>query len=199
MRTHYIMMSNTRGPQVRKVTAIRVEAMTDEMLPKFGPGWAPNGNFVLSELLVEAADLADVNKLKTYPLARAVADYSQPKFEIAHAIDGNEKTGWAVDQPHLPIHGVDRCAVFVLKEPIELGDVLRLKVSLVQQHGKAYTLGRVRVSYTGGDADQAVAQNCAQRICDLAASHGDEALLRQYYLATFKPDDPRSGLRSIAR
>jgi hypothetical protein len=189
--THYIMMSNTRGPRARKVTAIRVEAMTDEMLPKFGPGWAPNGNFVLSELLVDAADLADVNKLKSYALARAVADYSQPKFEIAHTIDGNEKTGWAVDRPYLPIHGVDRCAVFVLKEPIELGDALRLKVSLVQQHGKAHTLGRVRVSYTGADADQAVAQNVPQRIRDLAASHGDEALLRQYYLATFKPDDPR--------
>src|SRR5439155_565936 len=56
--THYIMMSNTRGPRAKKVAAIRVEAMTDEMLPKFGPGWAVNGNFVLSELLIEAADLA---------------------------------------------------------------------------------------------------------------------------------------------
>jgi hypothetical protein len=91
----------------------------------------------------------------------------------------------------LPIHGVDRCAVFVLKEPIELGDALRLKVSLVQQHGKSHTLGRVRVSYTGAEADQAVAQNVPQRIRDLATSHGDETLLRQYYLETFKPDDPR--------
>jgi mono/diheme cytochrome c family protein len=189
--THYIMMSNTRGPRAKKVTAIRVEALTDEMLPKFGPGWAPNGNFVLSELLVKAADLADVNNLKKFPVARAIADYSQRGYEITHAIDGDEKTGWAVDQPHLPVHGVDRCAVFVLKEPIELGGALRLKVSLVQHHGSSHTLGRLRVSYCGVDPAQATVQTVPQRIRDLAASRSDEATLRQYYLATLKPDDPR--------
>ena len=83
--THYIMMSNTRGPRAKKVAAIRVEAMTDEMLPKFGPGWATNGNFVLSELLVEAADLADVNNLKKFTVARAAADHAQRSWEIEHA------------------------------------------------------------------------------------------------------------------
>ena len=96
--------------------------MTDEMLPLFGPGWARNGNFVLSELQVEAASLGDVNNLRSYHVGRLAADYSQRGFEIEKAIDGNEKTGWAVDMSHLPLHGVDRCAIFLLKEPIELGD-----------------------------------------------------------------------------
>jgi hypothetical protein len=189
--THYIMMSNTRGARAKKITAVRVEAMTDEMLPRFGPGWAANGNFVLSEVLVEAADLADVNKLRSFHVGQVAADYSQPGWEVEKSIDGNEKTGWAVDQPKLPIHAVDRCAVFVLKEPIELGENLRLKVSLVQQHGSSHTLGRLRVSYSGADRERALPQTVPQRIRDLAKNGGDEVTLRHYYLATHKPDDPR--------
>jgi hypothetical protein len=82
-KTHYIMMLNTR---LKGITGIRVEAMTDEMLPKLGPGWATNGNFVLSELRVEAASLKDVNNLKSYAVTNAVADYSQKGLEIEKAI-----------------------------------------------------------------------------------------------------------------
>jgi hypothetical protein len=91
----------------------------------------------------------------------------------------------------LPRHGVDRCAVFVLKEPIELGEALRLKVSLVQHHGSAHTLGRLRVSYTGAVPGEAIRQTAPQRIRDSAKSKNDESPLRHYYLATFKPGDRR--------
>jgi mono/diheme cytochrome c family protein len=191
--THYIMMSNLR---LDGITAIRVEALTDEMLPGHGPGWAPNGNFVLSELRVEAAPLKDVNNLKKYEIAFAVADYSQPTLEIGKAIDGDEKTGWAVDLPHLPIHGIDRAAVFVLKEPIKLGAPLRLKVSLVQNHGQSHTLGRVRVSYTNTDPKTAAAQTTPEPMRNLAAQPFDQLSADQkcrlihYYLATFAPMAP---------
>src|SRR6185295_9895127 len=56
-KCHYIMMLNTK---VRGITGIRVEPMTDEMLPKLGPGWATNGNFVLNEVYVETASLKEV-------------------------------------------------------------------------------------------------------------------------------------------
>jgi hypothetical protein len=61
-KTHYIMMLNTK---LKGITGIRVEPMTDEMLPRLGPGWATKGNFVLTELHVESASLKDVNNLKT--------------------------------------------------------------------------------------------------------------------------------------
>lgn len=188
--THYIMMSNLK---LDGITAVRVEALTDPMLPKRGPGWAPNGNFVLSELRVEAAPLSDVNALKNYPIERAAADYGQPSLEIEKAIDGNEKTGWAVDLPHLPIHGVDRCAVFTLKEPIKLGAPLRLKVSLVQSHGQSHTLGRLRVSYATAKPEQALGQTTPQPIRDLLQRPyeklNDEEKCRvlHYWLATRHP------------
>lgn len=192
-KTHYIMMLNTR---LKGITGIRVEAMTDEMLPRLGPGWAPNGNFVLSELRVESASLQDVNNLKSHAIASVVADYSQPTLEIAKAIDGNENTGWAVDLTHLPMHGVDRCAVFTLKEPVSHDNGTRLKVSLVQHHGSSHTLGRVRVTYTTEKpetlGDHAVPQRIRD-LCQISASKRtveQRAELKRYYQATFKADHP---------
>ncbi len=191
--THYIMMSNLKRP---RVAAIRVEAMTDDMLPRFGPGWAANGNFVLSELRVEAASLEDVTQLRAVPVAEAIADFSQEGFPIEHSLDGNEKTGWAVDQPKLGLHANDRCAVFLLKEPIEFAAGIRLKVTLVQHNGHAHTLGRLRVTYTDVDPSTLKDQAVPQRIRDLARtvhtplSLEDEATLKRYFDATHEADDP---------
>jgi mono/diheme cytochrome c family protein len=192
-KTHYIMMLNT---QLKGITGIRVEAMTDEMLPKLGPGWAPNGNFVLSELRVESAALRDVNNLKSHALAGVAADYSQKTLEIEKSIDGDEKTGWAVDLTHLPMHGVDRCAVYTLKEPVSHEGGTRLKVSLVQHWGSSHTLGRVRVTYTTASADSLPEQTVPQRvrdICRLPAAKrtlNQRAELKRYYDATFRANDP---------
>lgn len=195
--THYIMMSNLA--KLRGITAVRVEAMTDDMLPRFGPGWAPNGNFVLNEVIVESASLADVAKLRRHELAQARADYSQPGFAIEQALDGNAKSGWAVDVPSLPIHGVDRVAIFTLKDPVDHAGGIRLKVSLVQHHGHSHTLGRVRVMYTTAAPEAALKQAVPQRIRDIAAkptaqrSQDEEAILKHYFLMTFARDNPRLG------
>ncbi len=201
-KTHYIMMLNTK---LQGITGIRVEAMTDEMLPKLGPGWA-NGNFVLTELSVETASLKDVNNLKTNPVERAVADYAQPGFEIAAAMDGvTSKGGWAVDLPHLAMHGVDRCAVFTMRDDLGYGgDGMRLKVSLVQNEGKSHTLGRVRVTYTTADRSTLAEQAVPQRIRDMARipvgrrTLDQKTVLRRYYQATFRPATPELAALSKA-
>lgn len=188
-KTHYIMMLNTR---LKGITGIRVEAMTDEMLPELGPGWAPNGNFVLSELLVESASLQDVNNLKSHAVAGVKADYSQPTLEIEKSIDGDEKTGWAVDITHLPMHGVDRCAVYTLKDPVSHANGTRLKVSLVQHHGSSHTLGRVRVTYTTASPEELAGQEVPQRVRNICRAPAPKrtldqrAELKRYYEATFK-------------
>jgi mono/diheme cytochrome c family protein len=188
-KTHYIMMLNTR---LKGITGIRVEAMTDEMLPKLGPGWATNGNFVLSELRVESASLQDVNILTSHPIVAVKADYSQPTLEIEKSIDGDEKTGWAVDITHLPMHGVDRCAVYTLKEPVSHADGTRLKVSLVQHHGSSHTLGRVRVTYTTAAPEKLTGHEVPQRIRNTCrVPSGKRTLdqrteLKRYYEATFR-------------
>jgi hypothetical protein len=56
----YVVKATT---DLSNLTGVRVEAMTDPKLPKKGPGRPPNdGNFVLSELEVQAGPVADLKK-----------------------------------------------------------------------------------------------------------------------------------------
>ena len=49
--------------ELSRITGVRVEALSDTRLPKKGPGRAPNdGNFVLTELEVQAGPVADLTK-----------------------------------------------------------------------------------------------------------------------------------------
>ncbi|MDX1952523.1 MAG: DUF1549 domain-containing protein, partial [Verrucomicrobiota bacterium] len=191
-KTHYIMMLNTR---LHGITGIRVEAMTDEMLPKLGPGWAANGNFLLNELHVESAPLKALNELKTNRISSVSADYSQHGFAITNAIDGDfENGGWAIDMPHLPMHGVDRAAVFILEEAIDHPEGTRLKVNLVQHRGESHTLGRVRVSYTTAEPSRLKKQAVPGRIRAIAEKAAadrtldEQVELKRYWQATFQPD-----------
>ena len=77
-------------------------------------------------------------------LRDASADFSQTGFDVARAIDGDERTGWAFGTEPGRAHA----AVFELREAVsaKAGDVFT--VTLVQSHGDAHTLGRFRLSAT---------------------------------------------------
>jgi hypothetical protein len=131
----------TFRPPTSRVTAVRVEVLTDPSLPHHGPGTAVNGNLHLSEISVRtvASAAAASEPLK---LLRAVADFDQEGWTAAHAIDGNPATAWGIHPQEGRPH-----AIFVeLAEPLELGDSLRLEVQLQQAHGREHTLGRFRLA-----------------------------------------------------
>jgi WD40 repeat protein len=130
----------------RNITAIRLEAISDAALPKQGPGLADDGNFVLTELEVLAAPQTDAKNLAKVDLQNALADFSQDKYEVAKAIDGNPNDGnggWAV----APLLGYTHWATFETKTPInhEGGSVLQVKL-----HHKfnrtQFVLGKFRLS-----------------------------------------------------
>jgi len=127
-----------------EITHLRLEALADERLPNKGPGRAPHGNFVLSEVKVFAAPKNDPTALRVVGLKQATADFSQPEFPVTHAIDGKSDTGWAVDGPG--DWNVTRTATFALAEPLRMAGGARLIVRLEQSHGSQHTLGRVRLS-----------------------------------------------------
>jgi hypothetical protein len=138
-----------------------------------------------------------VNNLRTNAIQSAVADYSQPGFPIAAAIDGvTTNGGWAVDMPRLPMHAADRCAIFTLRDNIGYAEGTRLKVSLVQNEGNSHTLGRVRVTYTTAEREVLAAQTVPQRIRDVAGipagerTLDQEVTLKRYYQTTFAPEAP---------
>ena len=117
--------------------ALRLEALVDPQLPSAGPGRTPHGNFVLSEIKLEAGGAA-------VKLARAEADAAQESFPASGAIDGNAKTGWAID-----VGGqwnVNRTATFYFEKPLTLAEPTRCSVRLEQQHGTQHTLGCFRLS-----------------------------------------------------
>ena len=137
------------------ITAFRLEVLPDDSLPQKGPGRAGNGNFVLSEFLVQRRSGDGTPQL--VPLQNPTASYEQTgaaggnpygKWAIAAAIDGDAKGktwGWAVmekvGQPHV--------AVFETAEDLTVGPDTSLTISLLQNlDNPQHTIGRFRLAVT---------------------------------------------------
>src|SRR5690606_12328378 len=100
-------------PAKGTVASVRIEFLTDPSFRRYGWLGRHNGNFVLTEVVVELDG-------KPVPLAAAEADFSQNGFPASHLVDGNDKTGWAVDGARKL---ENRVAKITLAEPLDLGDV----------------------------------------------------------------------------
>ncbi len=123
------------------VTGIRLEVLRDGSLPQGGPGRNDNGNFHLSELVVEL--LADGSSTTSpIPISKALSDFDQTSWTISHAIDGNVKTAWGI----FPQVGQNHTAVFQFEKPVRLRPADRIIVRLRQLHGGSHTIGRFRLS-----------------------------------------------------
>ena len=126
-----------------QVSAIRLEALTDPQLPKQGPGRAPNGNFVLTEIRVEAAPRDPPAEAQPIALASATADAAQSGFAPEQALDADPQTGWAIQGPEP--WNVPRTAIFRLSQPWTGVGQTRWTIRLEQQYGGGHTLGRFRI------------------------------------------------------
>ena len=147
--------TNTKGvltfvaeTDLTDITGVRLEVLADGRLPSKGPGRAPDGNFVLTELQLAAAPKATANQSKLVGLQNPLADFSQDGFEVAKAADGNSHNatgGWAVS----PVTGVIHWATFETKEAVGKpgGTVLTFKLHH-KYAGNVYQLGRFRLSVT---------------------------------------------------
>jgi hypothetical protein len=126
------------------VAALRLEALTDPSLPGTGPGRTPHGNFVLTEVRVSAAPKDAPDRARQVKIGRAEADAAQDGFPAEAAIDGDPKTGWAIQ---VAGHwNVNRTLKLVLGKPAGFAGGTRWTVTLDQQHGTKHTLGRFCLS-----------------------------------------------------
>ncbi len=136
------------GVKARRITGVRLEALSDARLPSRGPGRSPDGNFVLTELEVRVGPAATVSEAKPLKLVNAKADFAQDGFAVSFAADGNNNNGgngWAVS----PAPGSTHWATFQFDAPVELkpGEV----ISFALHHNfnqPQFTLGRFRLSVT---------------------------------------------------
>ncbi|WP_339741901.1 DUF1549 domain-containing protein [uncultured Rubinisphaera sp.] len=131
-----------------KVTAIRLEALTDPSLPGNGPGLG-GGNFVLTEFEVFKSDLSEEKPVPhQLMLQNAQADFSQGSYDVKTAIDGQVKpnaNGWAVS----PQQGKTHWATFEIKNPTPVSGASEFKFILKQNYqDKNHWLGRFRISVT---------------------------------------------------
>lgn len=127
------------------ITGVRVEALTDAKLPNQGPGRAPNGNFVLSELVIQAAPKAEPTKNSPLALHNAQADFQQNGLPAINAVDGNPDTGWAVD----PQGGKPHLAIWETREDAGAAGGTLLTITISQQYADGkHALGKFRISAT---------------------------------------------------
>lgn len=138
----YTFVVNT---DVTGITAIRLEALAHPSMVKSGPGRAENGNIDLTDVKVTVAPKADSKQAKEIKLINAIATYEQgPHLAVKLAIDGDKKSGWALD----PKFGQDHAAVFEPEAPIGIEGGCVLTVTLSFNGNSRHNIGRPRLSIT---------------------------------------------------
>ncbi|HET6251059.1 MAG TPA: DUF1549 and DUF1553 domain-containing protein [Tepidisphaeraceae bacterium] len=129
---------------IKGITAVRVELMTDDSLPHKGPGRQDNGNLHVNEFYLKAGPTAHPDQVQAVDLASARADFDQQGWTIAMSIDRNPASAWGiypqVGQPHV--------GVYELKKSVGFDGGTTLTFVLEQTHGEGHLIGRLRLSAT---------------------------------------------------
>jgi mono/diheme cytochrome c family protein len=119
-----------------RLTALRIEAIPDDRLPKQGPGRiayeGPFGDFFLSEITLRRLEA----KLA---FSGASQSYANAKDTAAMSIDGDPQTGWSVSGGQ----GREHSAVFTLATP--LAGASSIDLELLFEKYYAAGLGRFRI------------------------------------------------------
>jgi hypothetical protein len=117
-----------------KITAVRIDALSDESLPHFGPGLGDRGNFTLSSLTVNSGP--------------PDGKQSRVHLKIVRSTTGATGNTWPVDGPN---SGRDQSAVYDMSGLV-VGPVLRFQLSFPGDSPAArQTLGRFRISACSGE------------------------------------------------
>ncbi len=154
------------------VTALRLEALSDKRLPAKGPGRAPNGNFVVSQFVVQWHPAGVPQKKAQVAIQSAEADFSQGGYEVQTAIDGTSARGWAI----VPQTGRSHTAVFQLRDAISAPGVFTIHMEQNFPDGQ-HTLGRFRISVT--NAARPVSLGQPQMIAKILAVPSEKRTAKQ--------------------
>lgn len=154
-----------------RVTAFRLELLTDPNLPYGGPGRSFQGTCALSDFFVETIDPSNPEIKTKVKWSSASADYNQPERPleinyddrstnnrvtgpISYAIDGDPLTAWGIDAGPA-LRNQSRKAVFVTESPAGFAGGTIWRIGLQQNHGgwnsddhMNNNLGRFRISVT---------------------------------------------------
>ncbi len=170
--------------ELRGITAVRLEALPDERLPRHGPGMAyyegPKGDFFMGEFQMSANG-------KALRFAGSTQSYAKNNFgssaSASMATDGDPQTGWSTAGREGERHE----AVFPLAEPQTEAGELQLKMMFGRHY--ACSLGRFRISVTthpGGAQARDLSEEVVRllQIPEAGLTGEDRTTLREHFLLT---------------
>ncbi|GAB4150223.1 MAG: PSD1 and planctomycete cytochrome C domain-containing protein [Planctomycetaceae bacterium] len=178
---------------LKQVTAIRLEALTHPSLPKKGPGYAANGNFVLTGFELWQVAKTPGGKPVRLSLGGAIADHAQDGFPIENALDGKAKTGWAIGLRRGNAN-VNREAVFFLKTPLTIDPNTKLLVKLKHEMNRNYMIGRFRLSVSDAPRSALAIPASIRKILALPAKKRSKSQTQQLIAEFRKSDSARKPL-----
>ncbi|MCP5559780.1 MAG: PSD1 domain-containing protein [Verrucomicrobiaceae bacterium] len=187
---HIVARANLKG-----VTAIKLEALTDPSLPGQGPGRgeATRPNFVLNTFSAASRQsAANDDAGKPWSFVGATADFAQKNFDPAGAIDTDTATAWAINPEFHKPHW----AVFELEAPQNIDASQELVFTLAQTYGGARTLGRVRISAVTGSLAAGSLPEAAAKVLrkpEARRKPREIAILRRHF------DQAMPGLAALKR
>ena len=160
----YTLVANT---DLVGLTALRLEALSHPSMVKNGPGRADNANFDLTDVKVSITAVGDQKAAsgQAVKLLNPVSTFDQAaNLSVKLTIDGDPKTGWAVD----PQFGKDHAARFEFEKPLGFDGGTQIEVTLAFNGNNKHNLGRVRLSVA--TAKEAVPLDAAATFGDLIAA-----------------------------
>ena len=143
---------------LKNITAVRVEAMTDAGLPKGGPGRDPYGNFLLTGIEAEVAS-SDGAEAREIGFKNAFVDdqaygintrtfFGKDLGDVAT----DTPSGWFVNATSDQTERLPRQGVFVAEKPFDAGSGATLTIRLKYLGGSLNQgMGRFRLSVTTTD------------------------------------------------
>ncbi|QIF00162.1 PSD1 and planctomycete cytochrome C domain-containing protein [Roseimicrobium sp. ORNL1] len=157
------------APSAKSITALQIEVLPDESLPKSGPGRATGGNFVLSEVKATTGQLPVL-------LHSAKADVEQKGFKAVDAIDGKPDTGWAISG----FVGKRHVLTLQLATPLAAGSALRLQFD--QNYAKSeHNLGRFRVLAAAEETEASIAPADVVKILNEEPKRRNPVVIKALY------------------
>jgi WD40 repeat protein/mono/diheme cytochrome c family protein len=142
----------TYRTSLRGIRGFRLEALPQPGIPGDGPGLPPNGNFVITEIELDAAALSKPEEKKRFTIAAGKADFSQATFSPEATFNGqtNDQGGWAVSPNGSIVHWVS----YQTKEAIDYEGGVELTFTIHQNHNAdAHRLAHFRISVTTDDGE----------------------------------------------
>ncbi len=138
-------------------SGLLLEVFPDESLPNKSLGRNGNGNFVLTDVIVDV-NAPGLAKPLSATFTRAEADYNQSRYEVGQIVQdtqgkqkrgkgGKKSQGWAIDGND-PAKRLPRKAMFITGMPITVPPNATLSVTLRHDSIANHNIGRFRLSMT---------------------------------------------------